>query len=170
MPPRQPFTRHRKRLEKELVDVQSGTLGATEHISIAPDDELDLTRWTVQLRPERGSLYDGGTFVLSVVVGDRYPIEPPNFQFVTPVCHPNVHPKTGVICLDVLGEKWSPASTLHASALAILMLLDAPDPTSPLNCDAGNLLRSGDLRAYNSLVRVHTSLHAARTAAGAAPR
>lgn len=90
----------------------------------------------------------------------RYPIQPPHFRFVTPVCHPNVHAATGEICLDVLKEEWSPAWTLHAAALAILVLLDNPDATSPLNCDAGNLLRSGDRRAYESLVRVCTSLYA----------
>lgn len=29
-------------------------------------------------------------------------------------------------------------------------------PDSPLNCDAGNLLRGGDLRGYNSLARMYT--------------
>ena len=29
-------------------------------------------------------------------------------------------------------------------------------PDSPLNCDAGNLLRGGDIRGYNSLARMYT--------------
>lgn len=29
-------------------------------------------------------------------------------------------------------------------------------PDSPLNCDAGNLLRGGDIRGYNALARMYT--------------
>lgn len=29
-------------------------------------------------------------------------------------------------------------------------------PDSPLNCDAGNLLRAGDIRGYNALARMYT--------------
>ena len=32
----------------------------------------------------------------------------------------------------------------------------APAPDSPLNCDAGNLLRAGDERGYNSLARMYS--------------
>eukprot|EP00038_Savillea_parva_P014337 m.215331 g.215331 ORF g.215331 m.215331 type:complete len:161 (-) comp27778_c0_seq1:96-578(-) len=152
----------RKRLMKELVDSRSGTQGAAEHISLEPVDEVELNEWVLYLTPEKGSLYEGGRFKLAVRIGERYPIQPPQFRFVTPVCHPNVHATTGEICLDVLKEEWSPAWTLHAAALAILVLLDNPDPSSPLNCDAGNLLRSGDRRAYESLVRVCTSMHASQ--------
>jgi peroxin-4 len=31
-----------------------------------------------------------------------------------------------------------------------------PAPDSPLNCDAGNLLRGGDARGYASLARLYT--------------
>jgi peroxin-4 len=41
-----------------------------------------------------------------------------------------------------------------------------PAPDSPLNCDAGNLLRGGDARGYNSLARMYTTEHAAQAAAG----
>mmetsp|Transcript_60930 Transcript_60930/g.84745 ORF Transcript_60930/g.84745 Transcript_60930/m.84745 type:complete len:166 (+) Transcript_60930:105-602(+) len=150
----------RKRLMKELVDSRAGTQGAADHVFLEPVDEHDLSQWTIVLTPEKGSLYESGQFKIAVTISDRYPIQPPLFRFLTPVCHPNVHATSGEICLDVLKDEWSPAWTLHAAALAILVLLDNPDPTSPLNCDAGNLLRSEDRRAYNSLVRTYTSLHA----------
>ena len=79
--------------------------GAADHVSLEPLDESDLTQWAVTLTPEKGSLYEGGKFKLSATVGDRYPIQPPTFSFITPVCHPNVHATTGEICLDVLKDE-----------------------------------------------------------------
>lgn len=35
-----------------------------------------------------------------------------------------------------------------------------PAADSPLNCDAGNLLRANDTRGYNALARMYTVEHA----------
>jgi len=35
-------------------------------------------------------------------------------------------------------------------------MLCNPEPDSPLNCDAGNMLRAGDDMAYWSLARMYT--------------
>lgn len=43
---------------------------------------------------------------------------------------------------------------------AILALMSDSAPDSPLNCDAGNLMRAGDLRGFNSLARMYTIEHA----------
>jgi hypothetical protein len=37
-----------------------------------------------------------------------------------------------------------------------MALLAHPEASSPLNCDAGNLVRAGDLRGYWSLARMYT--------------
>lgn len=39
---------------------------------------------------------------------------------------------------------------------AVLVLMGSPAADSPLNCDAGNLLRSGDNRGYDSLAHMYT--------------
>jgi hypothetical protein len=74
-------------------------------------------------------------------------------HFVTPICHPNVLFKTGEICLDILKEAWTPIWTLESSCRAVIAMLAAPEASSPLNCDAGNLLRAGDTRGFNALAR-----------------
>jgi peroxin-4 len=39
-----------------------------------------------------------------------------------------------------------------STVLAIVLLLESPNVSSPLNCDAAHLLRNEDMTAYRSLV------------------
>jgi peroxin-4 len=58
--------------------------------------------------------------------------------------------------LDILKKEWSPAWGLQAACRAILALLSAPDADSPLNCDAGNMIRGGDDIAFQSTAKMYT--------------
>jgi peroxin-4 len=62
----------------------------------------------------------------------------------------------GDICLDILKKEWSPAWGLQAACRAVLALLSDPDAESPLNCDAGNMLRGNDMLAYETTAAMYT--------------
>ena len=96
------------------------------------------------------------------MVPSTYPHSPPSVHFVTPIAHPNVHPSTGEICLDVLADAWTPIWTLESVCRAVQALMSAGDASSPLNCDMGNLQRDGDWRGYWSVARMCTLEHAER--------
>ncbi|KAJ1940279.1 E2 ubiquitin-protein ligase peroxin 4 [Kickxella alabastrina] len=147
-----------KRLLRELQDVRKG-LGE-ELISLEPVSDETLLYWRAVMRGPCDTPYSTGTFVIHIDIPEQYPIKPPMLTFVTPVCHPNVHFETGEICLDILKAQWSPAWTLASTCLAIHVLLANPEPSSPLNCDAANLLRCGDILGYNNLVRLYTRMFA----------
>ncbi len=70
--------------------------------------------------------------------------------------HPNVHFKSGEICLDVLKDAWTPIWTLESTCRAVIALLGTPDATSPLNCDISNLYRAGDTEGANNLIQMYT--------------
>lgn len=43
---------------------------------------------------------------------------------------------------------------------AVGVMLQQPNPDSPLNCDAGNLLRANDTTGYKSLAKYYTNKYA----------
>ncbi|KAL9937014.1 hypothetical protein V8E36_004249 [Tilletia maclaganii] len=124
-------------------------------------DGEDLFEWFSVMRGPQGGAYEGGVFELTIQVPPQYPTKPPKMSFKTRIWHPNVSWKNGEICLDILAAQWSPAWTLSSACTAVLALLDAPEPDSPLNVDAANVLRSKDTTAYRSMCQMYIQLHAA---------
>ncbi|KAF2286970.1 hypothetical protein GH714_036453 [Hevea brasiliensis] len=89
----------------------------------------------IQLGPTE-TPYEGGVFQLAFSIPEQFPLQPPQVRFLTKIFHPNVHFK-GYNCFD-----------------------GPPEADSPLNCDSGNLLRSGDIRGYQSMARMYARLAA----------
>ena len=144
-----------KRLRKELQSLENEK---DPWISLTNDPD-NILNWTAIITGPQQSVYEGYRFKLSIRVTADYPHAPPMISFVTRIFHPNVS-TSGEICLDILKKEWSPAWTLQAACRAIMMLLENPEPDSPLNCDAGNIIRAGDQRAYRSMVRFYCEEYA----------
>ncbi|XP_010421434.1 PREDICTED: protein PEROXIN-4-like isoform X2 [Camelina sativa] len=148
----------RARLFKEYKEVQREKV-ADPDIQLVCDD-TNIFKWTALIKGPSETPYEGGVFQLAFAVPEPYPLQPPQVRFLTKIFHPNVHFKTGEICLDILKNAWSPAWTLQSVCRAIIALMAHPEPDSPLNCDSGNLLRSGDVRGFNSMASMYTRLAA----------
>lgn len=152
----------RSRLLKEIKEASRDT---DPTIRLAPDGE-NLLRWAATLLGPTDTPFETGTFVVRFTLPETYPLAPPKASFATKIFHPNVHWRTGEICLDILKDAWSPAWTLHSVCRAILALLCNPEPDSPLNCDAGNMLRARDDIAYWSMARMYTQREAGGVVVG----
>ena len=103
---------------------------------------------------------------MEITIPDRYPFEALSISFNTKICHPNISLTGGTlddfiieICLDLLTTNWSPAFGIISSLEAIRILMDNPEPDSPLNVDAALLYRC-DMVGYQSLVRFYCREHA----------
>jgi len=125
----------RKRLEKELNDIKSGT-----DISAEATTE-DLTQWKGVMKGPAGTPYDGGHFVIDIDIPKDYPYNPPKMKFTTKIWHPNISSQTGAICLDILGKEWSPALTIRTALLSIQALLSAPEPSDPQDAEVANMYK-----------------------------
>lgn len=146
-----------KRLIKEysLYKKQPPHTNNHQIMQLAPATDDSLLHWQATIaKPSKqdSSFYYGGVWKLAIDVPTNYPQQPPTIKFVTPIIHPNINFQTGEICLDVLKSQWSPAWNLENLVIAILQLLDNPEPDSPLNIDAANLYRA-DKVAFESLVQ-----------------
>jgi peroxin-4 len=60
--------------------------------------------------------------------------------------------KTGEVCLDVLGERWTPILGIVGALEAVVRLLGEPGTDSPLNVDVAALVRGGDWLGARALV------------------
>ncbi|KAI4721078.1 putative ubiquitin-conjugating enzyme [Aureobasidium sp. EXF-10727] len=146
-----------KRLLHELRSYEKDPSDALLHLG--PINDQELTHWTAVLKGVQGTAYQktlDGLWKLDIIIPDTYPNKPPTITFVTPICHPNVHFKTGEICLDLLKSSWSPVYSVKQTLEAVHQLLTSAEPDSPLNIDAAQLLRQGDQLGYEALVRFYT--------------
>ncbi|KAF1982436.1 UBC-like protein [Aulographum hederae CBS 113979] len=143
-----------KRLMKEWQDYNQDPNDALLQLGPVSDDKL--MHWTAVMRGVAGTAYEDGCWRLDIHIPQTYPIAPPEIKFVTPICHPNVHFKTGEICLDLLKTAWSPAYTISSTLTSIHQLLTSAEPDSPLNIDVALMFRQGDLLGAESLIRYYT--------------
>ena len=139
-----------KRLKKEI----SLNSAADEFIQLSCAREDELLLWIATIRGPPGSLYQNYLFDIEISIPENYPIVPPTLVFLTKIFHPNIHFATGEVCIDILKKDWTPAWSLQSACRAVMSILSDPNPSSPLNCDAGNMLRAEDHSAYASMVHM----------------
>jgi ubiquitin-conjugating enzyme E2 D/E len=144
-----------RKLQKELVTFQKSE---DTTITARPKGD-DLFKWTATIAGPAGTGYEGGTFFLDIVCEADYPFTPPKATFTTKVFHPNVN-ENGGICLDSLkADQWSPSMSIQTILMGIQSLLAAPTAESPLNVEAGTLLKT-DKAAYDKKCKEWTQKYA----------
>eukprot|EP00565_Helicotheca_tamesis_P006173 CAMPEP_0185723828 /NCGR_PEP_ID=MMETSP1171-20130828/537_1 /TAXON_ID=374046 /ORGANISM="Helicotheca tamensis, Strain CCMP826" /LENGTH=147 /DNA_ID=CAMNT_0028391583 /DNA_START=73 /DNA_END=516 /DNA_ORIENTATION=+ len=91
----------------------------------------DMFHWEATIVGPTETPYEGGIFFLDVHFPADYPFKPPKVRFKTPIYHCNIN-KNGGICLDILGDAWSPALTMEKVLLGICSVFSDPNPKDPL--------------------------------------
>ncbi|CAI4063062.1 hypothetical protein SUVC_07G3640 [Saccharomyces uvarum] len=123
--------------------------------SLNPTDETDLSKWEATICGPEHTPYERYQFRMLIDVPDSYPMAPPKIMFEKDaILHCNINSSTGEICLDILKlQDWTPVWDLLHCVHAVWRLLREPVCDSPLDVDMGNIIRCGDKRAYQGIVK-----------------
>ena len=134
------------RLSRELVKLKDESVDGVEIVNTE-----DISNWKAIIHGPPGTPFENGKFDMELKFYDNYPVKPPTVKFISEIFHPNVY-RDGKICVDILQGEWSPAQNVRTILISIRSLLMDPNPNSPANRDAANLLRT-DKEAYNNKVK-----------------
>ena len=119
------------------------------------DDE-----WKIEFDGPEETAYEDGIFVLEFKFPPNYPIHGPEAKFITPMFHPNVHPKTNHVCINLLNS-WDSKRTIEDVMLGIFDILINPSTNGAYDNEATTLLNS-DIDKYYDKVEEYTYKYAIR--------
>lgn len=142
------------RIGKELADVAKDTKSGIVVKPLESNNHLEGTLMGPDSTP-----YNGGTFIIDIVIPEGYPFEPPKMKFVTKIWHPNVSSQTGAICLDILKDQWSPALTIKTAMLSLQALLCTPEPNDPQDAEVANMYKTNQ-EEFQQTARFWTEMYA----------
>lgn len=125
-----------RRINKELQDLSRDP---PANCSAGSKDD-DIYHWQATIMGPSETPYEGGIFFLDIHFPADYPFKPPKIVFKTKIYHCNIT-STGIICLDILKDKWSPALTINKVLLSICSLLSDCNPDDPLVPEIANLYK-----------------------------
>jgi ubiquitin-protein ligase len=118
---------HRDRLIKEerqlLSDPPMYCAAVPDPMSMQGGHKL---RWKAAIVGPEATPYENGVFYVALNLPSDYPLKPPTVRFLTRIYHCNVSQSDGLVCLECLQDKWSPALTIRHVLAAIVSLLRQP--------------------------------------------
>ena len=137
------------RVMKEYEDMKKNEKENTVTVWMV---ENDTRHWKGKIFGPKDTCYEGGIFIIDIVIPNDYPFKPPKMKFDTKIWHPNISSVTGAICLDILKNEWTPALTIRTALISLQALMCAPVPDDPQDAQvASQYMR--DIKAFNATAK-----------------
>eukprot|EP00923_Selenidium_pygospionis_P028830 GHVN01051566.1.p1 GENE.GHVN01051566.1~~GHVN01051566.1.p1 ORF type:complete len:175 (-),score=22.92 GHVN01051566.1:94-618(-) len=145
----------RSRLLQERADWRRDhpPLFAARYANFSDQQGQNPFLWLCKIPGKKGTIWEGGEYLLKMEFSDEYPSKPPKCKFDPVIFHPNVYP-SGTVCLSILNEDedWKPSITIKQLLLGIQDLLDTPNQLSPAQEKPFKLFRD-DRQEYEKRVK-----------------
>lgn len=133
-----------------------------QEAKILEEEEPSFKPVNNDLRHYRGfiigtGLYENGVFEVEINITRKFPFDPPQVRWLTPIFHPNFIRNR--ICVGIFGKDWTPTMNIAGVVEVIRNLMHFPNPRSPLNRDAAKLLMKKP-KKYRERVQEHIAKYA----------
>ncbi|KAK0571494.1 hypothetical protein LWI29_017113 [Acer saccharum] len=157
------------RMQKELkLLLTDPPPGASLPLLSVDSDISSLSTIHAQIEGPEESVYAKGIFDIKIQIPERYPFQPPNVTFGTPIYHPNID-NGGRICLDILNlppkGAWQPSLNISTVLTSIGLLLTEPNPDDGLMREASREYKY-NRQAFDQKARSMTEKYAKGGAGG----
>lgn len=130
----------------------------SNHVVELIDDSIQ--QFHVIFKGPSDTPYAGGQWRIRVELPDQYPLKSPSIGFVNKIYHPNIDESSGLVCLDVINQTWSPMfGLLNIFENFLPHLLRYSNPSDPLNTEASHLM-TNDLTKYTEMVKEYVKRYA----------
>ena len=88
-----------------------------------------LTTWKAVIRAPRDTEFENKMFTIDLIIPTAMPMVAPQVRFI--ICrippHPNIHPTTGEVAMDILASYWSPPIQPPTVLWSVRVLLGDPN-------------------------------------------
>jgi ubiquitin-conjugating enzyme E2 H len=151
---------NRRRIQTDVMKLMR-----TQHeVKFVRDD--DVSNFHIRFAGPPGTPYDTGIWSVHVKLPDEYPYRPPYIRFRNKIFHPNIEESSGIVCLDVINQTWTPLYDLSNVFDTFLpQLLTHPNAMDPLNTTAAMVYRQNP-EEFEKVVKQYIREYAFEEAAG----
>ncbi|KAK3164717.1 hypothetical protein QOZ80_1AG0023660 [Eleusine coracana subsp. coracana] len=158
------------RMQKEIkLLLKDPPHGVSLNLSEDESALSSLSGIEARIEGPEGTVYSKGVFVLKIQIPERYPFQPPNVTFVTPIYHPNID-NGGRICLDILNlppkGAWQPSINIATVLTSIGLLLSEPNPDDGLMAEISREYKY-NRQVFDANAQLWTEKYANSAAVGA---